>query len=502
MTTAGQRVTHDGPAVGTRWEQPATAENGNARPPGRQRARLAIPRKGWLARHPEWPITALLAGYPLWWALGVGDYMFVVLAIPMAARMYAWRARRGRHVQLPPGFGMWLMFLLVMLAGAVMLTLTAPGTVRSPVSHRVLSFANRTADYGGVTVLLLYAGNLTERELSRRTLAWLLGLLAIYTTAGGVAGMLDPGFQFNSPALAILPHSVQNNSFIQASMHPGFAQVQNVIGVAQGRPKAPFDYTNTWGNCLSILLPWLVVGWWSYGTRRQRMITAAVLAVAVVPLVYSLNRGVWIGAGFTICYLAVRMAARGRMLLLGTSCAAFVLAVIVVLASPLHNIISQRLSHGQSNAIRASLSSVAIADGLSSPVLGYGDTRQERGSPHSIAVGPTANCLQCGQYAVGSNGQLWLLLVCSGVAGAAFYLGFFGYAVVRYRRDTTPYGLAGVLTLLLLFIYMFTYVAVVAPLGLTMLAYALLWRNDRQLRQEDSGGDMTRAPRWLARTPS
>ncbi|MGE5291963.1 MAG: O-antigen ligase family protein, partial [Micromonosporaceae bacterium] len=365
-------------------------------------------RKGWFARHPAWPITALLAGYPLWWALGVGDYMFVLLAIPMAAALYAWRRRGSRRIRLPPGFGMWLMFLVVMLAGAAMLTLTAPHTVRSPVSHRVLSFANRTADYGGVTVLLLYAGNLTERELSRRRLAWLLGLLAVYTAAGGVAGMLDPSFQFNSPALMALPHSVQSNSFIQASMHPGFAQVENVIGVTQGRPKAPFDYTNTWGNCLSLLLPWLIVGWWTYGTRRQRMITVAVLAASVAPLVYSLDRGVWIGLGFAICYMAVRMAARGKLLLLGTTCAAIVLAAIVVLASPLHNVISQRMSHGHSNAIRTSLSSVAISDGLSSPVIGYGDTRQERGSPHSIAIGPTASCRQCGQYAVGSNGQLWM----------------------------------------------------------------------------------------------
>jgi hypothetical protein len=38
-----------------------------------------------------------------------------------------------------------------------------------------------------------------------------------------------------------------------------------------------------------------------------------------------------------------------------------------------------------------------------------------------------------------------------------------------------------VLILLLGFVYMFTYVAVVAPLGFTMLAYALLWRSDHDV---------------------
>jgi hypothetical protein len=458
------------------------------RPPGLRR-RIA----SWLARNPAWPLVALLAGYPLWWALGLTDFIFALLAIPMAAQLFAWRAQK-RRVKLPPAYGLWLLFLLLMLAGVTVLTLTAPDTVNSPVSHRAISFVNRAANYVGVTVLLLYAGNLTERELSRRRLAWLLGLLAIFTVAGGIGGMLAPSFQFKSPAMLLLPHSVQSNPFIQASMQPGLAQIQNVLGVAGGRPKAPFDYTNTWGDCLSILLPWLLVGWWVHGTRRQRLITAIVLVAAVPAVIYSLNRGVWIGIGLSVCYLAVRMAARGRLALLGATCSALALTGILIFATPLHSIVAARLSHGKSNSVRSRLAIVAVRDAESSPVIGYGDTRQERGSPNSIAIGPTANCPLCGQYAVGSNGQLWLLLVCTGFVGTALYFGFFAVAVARYRRDTTAYGMAGLLVLLLSFVYMFTYVAVVVPLGLTMLSYALLWRNS-QARQLSSGARPSALPR-------
>ena len=52
----------------------------------------------------------------------------------------------------------------------------------------------------------------------------------------------------------------------------------------------------------------------------------------------------------------------------------------------------------------------------------------------------------------------------------------------RFWGDDTPYGLAGVLVLVLTFVFMIAYTAVGAPLGITMLAYALLWRNDRKLR--------------------
>ncbi|HXL19385.1 MAG TPA: hypothetical protein VN961_17860, partial [Streptosporangiaceae bacterium] len=284
-----------------------------------------------LTRGPAWPVTYLLIGYPLWWALGIADFMWIILAIPMIARMAAWRSRGNRAIRVPPGFGLWLLFLIIVIAGIATITLTAPGTVPSPVSHRVLSYANRTAGYLADTVLLLYAGNLTERELPRRTLAWMLGLVGIFAVVGGVAGMLLPRFEFSSPFLLLLPHSVQVNPFIQASAHPALTQIQNVLGSPGGRPKAPFDYTNLWGDCLTILLPFLVAWAWT-GTRRQRLIAATTVVVAVGPLLYSLNRGAWIGALLSVVYLAVRLAARGRTALLGGLCAVIALSAVLIVA--------------------------------------------------------------------------------------------------------------------------------------------------------------------------
>jgi len=83
-----------------------------------------------------------------------------------------------------------------------------------------------------------------------------------------------------------------------------------------------------------------------------------------------------------------------------------------------------------------------------------------------------------------------LLLICDGFLGTALYLGSFGYGCWRYRRDTTPYGLAGVLVLLLTFVFMVAYNAVGAPLGFTMLAYALLWRNEQASRQRAGPPDV------------
>src|SRR5215467_4279798 len=108
-----------------------------------------------LLRGPAWPVSALMLGYPLWWALGIADFMWIILAVPMVARMIAWRTRRGRPIRVPPGFGLWVLFLLIVVAGIAALTITAPGTVHSPVSHRVISYAYRTLGYFADTVLLL-----------------------------------------------------------------------------------------------------------------------------------------------------------------------------------------------------------------------------------------------------------------------------------------------------------------------------------------------------------
>jgi hypothetical protein len=425
--------------------------------------------------------VALLVLYPLWWALGLADYMPVLLALPMAARMYAWRHSGARRIAFPPGFALWLLFLMCTAVSAIALPVHAPDTITSSVANRALSFGQRGIMYLGITVLLIYAGNLTEKELPRRRLAWMLGLIGVYAIVGGIAAMVAPHFQFSSPLLAVLPHSLRSNYAIASTMHPGLAQSQSIVGAASGRPKAPFDFTNTWGNCLSLVLPWLVAAWCVRASGRQRLIAIALLVLSVGPIVYSLNRAMWIGLGVSMGYFAVRMAARGRLAPLAAMMAGIAVLALALIATPLSTVVTQRLANGQSDQIRGNLSSKAIEDAVASPVIGYGDTRRVIGSVASIAIGPTANCPACGQAVVGSNGQLWLLLICVGFPGTVFYLGFFGYGIWRYRRDRTPLGLAGVLVLLLTFLYMTTYVAVGPPLEFAMLAFVVLWKNDREI---------------------
>ena len=439
----------------------------------------------WLARHPAWPLTLLLAGIPLWWALGFGDYIFILLAIPMAARLYAWSAQGNRAIRVPPGFGLWLLFLLCVLASVATLHETAPGTLVSPVSNRIISYAVRGAGYLAVTVILLFAGNLTERELSRQRLAWLLGLVAVYTAVGGLAGILAPNLHFTAPLAAIVPGRLSSNNLVlQAQLHPALSQIQSILGQPRGRPDAPFAYTNNWGNALAILLPWLVVGVVAAGDPqaaadrrgdphdrdRPGRLLAQPRAVdrpdrrlcATWPCGWPPGASWPCSARFSL-----RLA----------------VAVVVVSATPLQSIINQRLSTTGSVDRRGSLAVDAVNAAVAAPLIGYGDTRHPQGSIQSVTVGRSASCPACGGGTIGANGQLWLLLICDGFLGTALYLAFFAYGIWRYRRDRTPYGMAAVLVLVLSFVFMIAYDAAGAPLVITMLAYAMLWRNDRAMRE-------------------
>ncbi|GGP12145.1 hypothetical protein LDL08_30815 [Nonomuraea glycinis] len=417
---------------------------------------------------PAWPIAALLLGYPVWWALGFGGLSVVVLAVPMGIILW-----RRRPIRVPRGFGLWLLLIAGHLVSGLMLAEMPPGTYGELGLGRFLGYAMRLTLYLSLMIMVLYLGNLTERELPQLRLLRMLGVLFITTVAGGLLGVLAPGFSFTSPVELVLPGWLADNSFVQNLIHPTAAQTQKVLGYASPRPEAPFEWANAWGSNVSVLLVWFVVGWWVYGTRRRKALAVVLIALAAVPIVYSLNRGLWIGLGLAVCYLIVRVGGRTRV----TLCAAAATGALVFALSPLAPLVVQRLDSPHSNDIRAFTVSATIEAATHSPVIGFGNTRNATGNHRTITTGKTGWCPGCGHPPLGGDGQLWLMLITQGFAGAALYVAFFAGAIRRHWTDRTPIGLAGVLVMSLVLLYMFIYDGLVTPLSLYFISFALLWRN-------------------------
>ncbi|MFI6599037.1 hypothetical protein ACIBHX_22490 [Nonomuraea sp. NPDC050536] len=419
-------------------------------------------------RGPAWPIAALLVGYPIWWALGFGGLSVIVLAVPMAAILW-----RRRPIRLPRGFGLWLLLLAGYLLSAMMLDEMPPGTYGGFGAGRVIGYLMRLLLYVALLIMVLYLGNLSERELPQLRLVRMLGVLFVTTVAGGLLGVLFPRFAFTSPVEMLLPGWISDSAFVQNLIHPTAAQTQHVLGYASPRPEAPFEWANAWGSNISVLLVWFLVGWWVYGGPRRKAAAVVLTAVAAVPIVYSLNRGLWIGLGLGAVYLMVRVGGRTRIALATAACA----GAAVFALSPLASLVGQRLDNPHSNDIRAFTVAATIKAAGHSPIIGYGNTRNAMGNHRTITTGKTEWCSGCGHPPLGSDGQLWLLIITQGFAGAALYVGFFLGAIRRYWRDRSPIGLAGVLVMILVLLYMFVYDGLVTPLSLYLISFALLWRN-------------------------
>jgi hypothetical protein len=428
-------------------------------------------------------VASILAFYPVWWALGLGVLIFAIMAVPMLFLLVRRRAA-GRPLRLPPGFAWWALFLVAVVVSIGALGADPPGTVAEHATDRLTAVAYKLIMYVALTVLLLYAGNLTDAELSRQRLVKLLGWLFVVTVAGGFLGMVAGHFEFTSPVEMLLPPSVRNKGFVQSLVHPYAAQIMDLVGGDKPRPAAPWGYTNTWGNNFCLLAGWLVVAAWQSGRGTAKFWAVVCLLASVAPAVVSLNRGLWIGAGLLVLYVAVRYVLAGKLWILGAMLVAAALLAIALMATPLGGMVSARLDNGKSNGVRSFLIDRALDGFADSPVIGYGGTRSTLGGRNSIAVGESAGCERCGNFTVGGNGQLWQLLYAHGAVGTAGYLGFFAYGLWRFRRDRTAIGVAGSAALVTSFSAMLWYNSLVTPLAFMVLAFALLWRNSLEGTQQ------------------
>ena len=342
--------------------------------------------------------------------------------------------------------------------------------------------ATGSASTLALTVLLVYAGNLTEAELPRRRLVRLLGWLFVVTVAGGLLGMVAGHFEFTSPVELLLPHARPRT---RASCSRWCTRTRRRSWTwsatrSPARPRRGATPTPgaTTSACWSV---WFARAAWRLRPRRR---TEAVRAWPAwrsrsCRSSYSLNRGLWIGLGVAAVYVAVRLALAGRLWVDRRAGRGAAVALAVALAAtPLGDVVDARLDNGKSNGVRSFLIERALDGVAESPVIGFGvDPRHDRRAATRSPSGESADCERCGNFTVGGNGQLWQLLFAHGLVGTVGYLGFFGYGLWRFRRDRSPIGIAGGAAIVGSFAAMLWYNSLVTPLAFMFLAYALLWRN-------------------------
>lgn len=438
---------------------------------------------------PGWPLTVAFLGFPLWWALGLGALIFMVMAVPMAALLWS----RRRSLVVPGGFGAWLLFMVWVLLGAVVLWADAPGAIPGDGGFsRLLVYTWRLGWYVTFTIVLLYICNLTEKEMPTGKIGRLLGFMFIVTALGGLIGWLFPRLQLTSPVEMLLPQKLATNPFVRDIIHPKTAEISTILGFEESRPMAPFVYANTWGAAYAFFLPYFVLTWIVRARGRRRIAGLVILALSFWPAIYSLNRGLWAAVGLIAVFGVIKLAQFGGPKVLAWTVAGFVAASLVILASPLTDVVQDRLDNPHSNNRRAMLAEQTTRSALTgSPVVGFGSTRDVQGNLASVAGGALPGCPACGAPPLGTQGHIWLLIFANGIVGTLAFCGFFLLRFLRHARERTAYSLAGCSALLALALFVFVYDIVEVPLYTVMIAVALMWRAKRDVDVARVASDRT-----------
>lgn len=429
------------------------------------------PKQAGLRLPPGWPLAAIFVPFPLWWALGLSEYICLIMAVPMALELY----RKG-HVRTPKRFGWWLLFLAWVLVGVAVLQVNAVGAVADSSSVRYLTWGYRAAWYAAVTIVGLYVVN-TQRELSTIRLARILSWGFLTIVAGGLLGVIAPQFEFTSLMELVLPKGLSSSGFVLHMIHPSAAQLQSVLGYEAPRPSAPYSYTNIWGLNYACFLPFFVYAWWARGGRVRRVLTPWILLVSAVPVIYSINRGLWAALALVAVFLTMRAALQGSPAVLGGAILASGIVVALLAFTALGGIVTDRFSNAGSEQGRTNLGTLAIKSvTATSPVIGLGSTRNVQGNFNTITGGATPNCPRCDPPALGTQGQLWLVVYSQGLVGLSFYLLFFGLIFLGNLRRRSTEATMALSVLLVSFVTMPVYNALGTALITVMVAVAVLAR--------------------------
>ena len=347
--------------------------------------------------------------YPVAWAVGLAYFIWPLVTLPLLLSLLA------RRPVVPRGFGLWLLFLAWMLLSATQLD----------TNLRVGLFVWRALLYLSATVLFVYVFNLPRDTGVERRVLFALTLLWVEAILGGWAAVFLPHFSFRSPIEKILPGSVVHNPVAYAYIHPALSDVKSrALGYVIGRPKTLFAYTNHWGAAVGVLTPFAIAYLGYLRRGRGRLILIGLLTIAVVPIVVSLNRGLWLGLAVALVYAGARLATIGRWRLIGGGVVVAVLFASLIVATPLGHLVNDRLhSKTSSNQTRAALFHQAVQQVRQSPLVGYGSPR------------PSSKASDYQQAHTGTQGQLSLVLFSHGIPGIAFFVGWFFVVLRRTWRN-------------------------------------------------------------------
>jgi O-antigen ligase len=404
---------------------------------------LAFPQPRPLARGHV--LIALVATFPLWWFAGLFAFVW-----PIAAFFLLLALIRQGDVLFPRAFGLWLLLLAWAPLSLVVLSET----------DSTLLFGHRLAVLAAAGLVFLYIFNSSRETLPDRAIIDALTLFWAMLIVASFVSMAFPALSFHSPVELMLPAGLVANTFVHDLVHVDFAQVQSFLGYPVGRPSPFFTFTNAWGSGVAMLTPIAVAGLAQSRSVVHRRVLLGLLVLSFVPIVVSLNRGVWLALTLAFAYTVLRFALAKRLNAVAGLIGLVGFLLILLFLTPLGGLLSDRLATPHSNEGRETLYREAVERTQQSPLIGHGGPL-----PPEDGTGPP----------VGTHSQLLFLSVSYGLPAVLLFVSWFALTFLRAGRSVSgPLFWAHVA--LLVFLMEAPYYLLQMHVVVAMIIAAFVWR--------------------------
>lgn len=412
-------------------------------------APLVRTRRTYRPDRASWPIWIITAGLPVAYLVGLHNLAYNVTGLVVALRIIRRRTTRIPGSAIP----------LVLFCGWALLSISMAEFSSFTV------FAYRWSLFVGCLAVLVWVVNVSEETVPTRKLVDWLALLWIYLIGFGYLAQILPNLTMPSP-FTVLLGPAGRIEFIARITEWHLADVQQLLGRNIARPAAPFGAANSWGAAVALLTPFFIRSWIIDAPRRRRRIGYCLLAAAILPIVISVNRGLWISLGVALVYFVARKAMRGKYGPIVVLVMLVMTVGVIYVATPVGSIVTDRLNSAEdSNASRSHLYEDAWQGALDSPLVGNGV--------------PRATDYYVGSPPVGTHGMLWYLMFIHGFVGLALFLSWIVTEVFRSGRVKDPLAWWTHLSLVIAFVEL-PYYGLLPHVVLMGLAAGIAHREYRQ----------------------
>ena len=372
----------------------------------------------------SWLVRIALLLLPVWWFLGLEQFIWPLLFFPLAVMLVYSRAKEGRGIYLPAA-GRWgLLYLAVQLLSALFIVET---------SWYLVFVRNLALWVGGASLYLLIVNLFPFGSEGFDRLLRTVALVTLFSCVAAFLPVLNiVDVQFVSPLAKVLPPVVTNSEFAQAILDKSWSALEatTIFGIRFGRPRSFFTYPNPFAGYLVLTLPLLVYGATRQTNRLRRWLWIGLAALAGSTLIITTSR-----AGIVSCLVAVffvrqRLAARWRFLIYAALVCALLVGVGVVLEYSLtqdslfqwgESLVTAR---GKSHLTRLTVYEATFRSWLERPLFGWGTQRT-----------PTAGGLTPNYPPLGSHSTYIAVLYRHGLVGFAIFALMIAAVIQQlYRR--------------------------------------------------------------------